>query len=258
MHTLKILFAVMFLYSMNLSAATISLSNLTNTSGHGNILTTTQSGITVTLRAYSESGLEDPVGSGLYRFRTAEVFSHSTGIGICNRDEGTMASGCTDDEWEIDTIDRDDLLLMTFDQVVNFESLFVDPFDGVNVPDPNDRDIIFWIGNYSTLPNMTSQTFDTLATLSAFDDDILVSATSSYDGTSMLLSGTGNALLLSGNWRNRFCSGTATDDTACEAYHLSSINVSPATSPVPVPAAVWLFGSALAGLIGFSRRKITA
>ncbi len=27
------------------------------------------------------------------------------------------------------------------------------------------------------------------------------------------------------------------------------------TSPVPVPAAVWLFGSALAGFIGFNRRK---
>ncbi len=29
-------------------------------------------------------------------------------------------------------------------------------------------------------------------------------------------------------------------------------------SPVPVPAAVWLFGSGLLGLMGFSRRKITA
>lgn len=27
-------------------------------------------------------------------------------------------------------------------------------------------------------------------------------------------------------------------------------------SPVPVPGAVWLFGSAMAGLVGFSRRKI--
>jgi hypothetical protein len=26
-------------------------------------------------------------------------------------------------------------------------------------------------------------------------------------------------------------------------------------SQVPVPAAIWLFGSAMAGLVGFSRRK---
>lgn len=29
-------------------------------------------------------------------------------------------------------------------------------------------------------------------------------------------------------------------------------------SPVPVPAAVWLFGSGILGLVGFSKRKITA
>lgn len=29
-------------------------------------------------------------------------------------------------------------------------------------------------------------------------------------------------------------------------------------SPIPVPAAIWLFGSGLVGLIGFSRRKATA
>jgi len=258
MPTFKILFALTFLYSMNLSAATINFTSLTNSSGYGNVLTTTQSGITVTLSAYSETGLEDPLGSGFYKFQTAEIFSHSTGIGICNRNEGTMASGCTDDEFEIDTLDRDDLLVMTFDQNVNFESVFIDPFDGVNAPDPNDRDIVYWTGNIGTLPDLTNQTFNTLATLSVFGSEKINAAITSYTGASRTLIGTGNVLLLSGKWRDRLCSGTATDDTACEAYHLTSINVSPATSPVPVPAAVWLFGSALAGLFGFSRRNITA
>ena len=35
-------------------------------------------------------------------------------------------------------------------------------------------------------------------------------------------------------------------------------DVSLTVSPVPVPAAVWLFGTALAGLIGFGRRRKTA
>ncbi len=30
------------------------------------------------------------------------------------------------------------------------------------------------------------------------------------------------------------------------------------TAPVPVPAAVWLFGSGLAGVVGFARRKMSA
>ena len=38
-------------------------------------------------------------------------------------------------------------------------------------------------------------------------------------------------------------------DNAGSAFHLVS------TSAVPVPAAVWLFGSGLIGLIGVARRK---
>ena len=34
--------------------------------------------------------------------------------------------------------------------------------------------------------------------------------------------------------------------------------VASSTAPVPVPGAVWLFGSALAGLVGMARRKRTA
>jgi hypothetical protein len=36
------------------------------------------------------------------------------------------------------------------------------------------------------------------------------------------------------------------------------LNVTLSPSPVPVPAALWLFGTALIGLIGVSRRKIQA
>lgn len=45
-------------------------------------------------------------------------------------------------------------------------------------------------------------------------------------------------------------SGTFTVSTASNAAAMSAL------TPVPVPAAVWLFGSAIAGLIGFSRRKV--
>ena len=37
--------------------------------------------------------------------------------------------------------------------------------------------------------------------------------------------------------------------------HFMGVDMTVSFTPVPIPAAVWLFGSALAGLIGFSRRK---
>lgn len=37
-------------------------------------------------------------------------------------------------------------------------------------------------------------------------------------------------------------------------FNVDDISVASSVSPIPVPAAVWLFGSALLGLIGFGRR----
>ena len=48
--------------------------------------------------------------------------------------------------------------------------------------------------------------------------------------------------------------GTNLQDDADNDYALAALTV----SAVPVPAAVWLFGTALAGLIGFSRRRKAA
>jgi hypothetical protein len=44
----------------------------------------------------------------------------------------------------------------------------------------------------------------------------------------------------------------------CYTYYtnLSSISISPTVSAVPVPGAIWLFGSAIVGFFGFNRKKI--
>ena len=48
-----------------------------------------------------------------------------------------------------------------------------------------------------------------------------------------------------------------TDPDSNESFYLSgTLGIS--LSPIPVPAAIWLFGSGLVGLIGFSRRKAKA
>ncbi|MEY3760147.1 MAG: hypothetical protein RIR39_1638 [Pseudomonadota bacterium] len=41
-----------------------------------------------------------------------------------------------------------------------------------------------------------------------------------------------------------------------EDYYLNHATLNVTYAPVPVPAAVWLFGSALAGLIGFRRKSV--
>lgn len=50
-------------------------------------------------------------------------------------------------------------------------------------------------------------------------------------------------------------SGTYTNSDFIDAAILSSNLATVSVSAVPVPAAVWLFGSGLIGLIGFARRK---
>ena len=49
--------------------------------------------------------------------------------------------------------------------------------------------------------------------------------------------------------------GTA--ENACNDVHPSTV-CSPGPSTIPVPAAVWLFGTALIGLVGFSKRRKAA
>jgi hypothetical protein len=51
------------------------------------------------------------------------------------------------------------------------------------------------------------------------------------------------------------CIDSIADSTGRELLTLSSTNVTVASTVVPVPAAVWLFGSGLIGLVGISRRK---
>jgi len=50
------------------------------------------------------------------------------------------------------------------------------------------------------------------------------------------------------NPNNDFTITVCTNSSTCAA---------PVTNPVPVPAAAWLFGTGIMGLIGFSRRKIS-
>ena len=53
-----------------------------------------------------------------------------------------------------------------------------------------------------------------------------------------------------------FIHGVGIQDLNDESWAMDNLNVT--VAPVPVPAAVWLFGSGLMGLIGVARRKTTS
>ncbi len=233
-------------------AATIDFRNAGgNGGGYGNSLTFSDDGVSVTATGWAETGAEAPPNSNYYLFETAEVYSWATGIGICNRGEGLSNSGCSSSEHEVDTVSRDDLLVLYFDQTVNFEFLTVDPYNGPG-SDPNDRDIIYWVGNVGSSPALGAETFDTLEFLPGFSSEIQSSASSSYNPYTHALSGTGNILLISGDYHDLNCKNKdVTQDSECEAYKVKNIVV----SVVPVPAAVWLFGSGMVLLFGWARRR---
>lgn len=236
------------------NAVTISfLSGPANAGNWGNSLVFSNSGISVSASAYAETGGESPGGTGWYLFQTAQIYRWSTGLGICNRNEGLASSTCADDEHEVDTVSRDDLLVFVFNQNVNLQSITVDPYNSSG-SDPNDRDITYWIGNLASMPALTTQTFDTLSAMPTFTET-LNPATSGFDPYTHTLTGTGNVLLISGDYRNRNCKNAdVTTNSECEAYKIRDLSVTAATTVVPVPGAVWLFGSALA-LMGVARRR---
>lgn len=226
--------------------------NPPNAGGWGNSLAYTSGGIGVTAQSYAATG---SLSSGWNLFQTAQIYKWSTGLGSCNRSEGLANSSCSDVEHEFDTVGYDDLLVLVFDQTVNFQSLTVDAYNSEG-SDPNDTDIIYWVGNNVNLANLTSQTFNTLATMPGLGAETWVQATSTYYPVTHTLSGTGNVLFVSGNWHNTTCKNAdVTTASECEAYKIRDVTVTPFTPQVvPVPAAAWLFGSGILALGALRRR----
>ena len=67
------------------------------------------------------------------------------------------------------------------------------------------------------------------------------------------LQGGGNNSILSSDWLDMNNAGAIVSNLYDNSNHSIPILLTPA--PVPVPGAVWLFGSALAGFMGMKRRK---
>ena len=212
-----------------------------NGGGYGNSLSFSSSGIGLEVTSYGETGgtHSAPV------FETAEIWSWASGLGSCNRQEGTRGSGCSNSEHEVDTVNDKDLVVFEFDQNVEFEKITVDPYrNSYSGNEANDRDIIYWVSQ--TLPDLTTVGFDDLDGI--FGPGTVEFTASGFAPKTHNLSGTGQFLIVAGVDPYFVPNVYSPED----AYKIASIKVSP--SPIPLPAAAWLFIGALATL-GYNRRK---
>ncbi len=216
--------------------------------GYGNALTFSNSGLSVTARGY---GLTDNQG-GLffpdYRLEAAELSQWSTGIGLCDQAEGSIQAGSCHTgsllgggQHQIDSAGSNNYLMLTFSQEVSMTSATIDPYGH------HDRDVRFWVGSVDTgtfsLAGADESGISGLIGSSAVDK-------SAHSGSGPLTVGLDN---LSGNVLVLGALGDQGLFDAEDYFKFSGMTVE--AEVIPVPAAAWLFGSALLGLFGLRRRR---
>lgn len=177
---------------------------------------------------------EAPVGG----FEPAYIRRFSTGLGVCNPDEGAInacISGSLDHQ--VDNVSQQDVVLFLFETPQAMDSLTVDPFGTW------DRDISFWVGTVSPSITLTGATFSTLASL-GFSSQVNSLNGAGDTALTIGLGGlVGNALLVG---------ALNPADGTPDRFKIRQL-VTSAPAVVPLPAAAWLFLSALGSIAGLRR-----
>ena len=206
---------------------------VTSGSSYGNTVTFHEG--TETLRTYAWSDTSATLAGG---FETAFIRRFSTGLGVFHRGEGAInhcMSGSVDHH--VDNVSQQDLVLFLFDSAQAMQSLTIDPW-GLW-----DRDISFWVGTVSPTVTLTGATFATLPSLG-------------FSPQMNSLNGPGEAALtigLGGLVGNALLVGALNpSDGSADRFKIRAVATS-TTTVVPLPAAAWLFLSALGSLAGLRR-----
>jgi hypothetical protein len=157
---------------------------------------------------------------------------------VCNRDEGAIKKCIArGDEHQVDNKHEQDLVLFLFPTAQAMQSLVIDPY-GLW-----DRDVSFWVGNVSPGISLTGLTFASLAAL-GFSGQVDSLNSAGEGPLSINLGGlVGNALLVG---------ALNVADGTTDRFKIRSLTTS-APAVVPVPAAAWLFVSALGSVAGLGR-----
>lgn len=203
-------------------------------SGYGNVWTFSQSGTRVAVSGWGNTG-----GSNKHpTFQSAYVGRFSTGLGVCNRDEKSIAS-CINGGLlhQVDNSSEQDLLLFSLDAPMVLQSITIDPYGEW------DRDVSWWIGNLATGQGLSGKGFGNLGTLGFGDQVNALNTVGEGPLTINLGNVIGNALLFGAHYPF---------NSQVDRFKVRSLNVAPAPT-VPVPGAAWLFVSGLAALAGVRR-----
>jgi len=239
---LPLLLPVLLLLGLGLQPAGASTWNFasggtsaeTSGSSYGNRVTFSQGLESLGATAWSNTG-----NAPQYLFETAALGRFSTGLGVCNRDEGSVTA-CISGSLlhQVDNLSQQDLVLFLFDSPEAMQSLTIDPF-GVW-----DRDVSFWVGTVSPTVSLSGSTFGTLAAL-GFGPQVNSFNSAGEATLTIGLGGlVGNALLVG---------ALHPADGTPDRFKIRSLVTTVPTSVVPVPAALWLFVSALGALAGVRR-----
>jgi len=206
---------------------------VTSGSSYGNTVTFYEGSEKLRTAAWSNTA-EAPVGG----FEAAYIRRFSSGLGVCNPDEGAITdcmSGSLDHQ--VDNVSQQDVVLFLFESPQAMDSLTVDPFGTW------DRDMSFWVGTVSPTITLTGATFNTLASLG-------------FSSQVNSLNGAGDAALtigLGGLVGNALLVGALNPaDGTPDRFKIRQL-VTSAPAIVPLPAAAWLFLSALGSMAGLRR-----
>jgi len=209
-----------------------------STSGgaYGNQITFSHGPETLRVAAWANTA-DTPVNG----FETAYIKPFTTGLGVCNRDEGNLSS-CINGggiNHQLDNVGQQDLILFLFDSPQAMLSLTIDPSGTW------DRDVSFWVGSVATGMTLSGTTFADLGTL-GFGSQVNSLNDAGNAALTISLGGyLGNALLVGGLFPG---------DGSPDRFKIHSLTTASGISVVPVPAGAWLLGSAI-GLLAGTRRR---
>jgi hypothetical protein len=206
-------------------------------SGYGNSLTYTSGDVTLRITAW---GL---TGNGNTTFQTAQLGQFSTGLGSCNRGEGT---NCGDPAHQVDNVSQYDFVLFQLSGpgTFSFSSIVIDPFG------THDRDVSYYVGNAADPLSLTGTGLSGLAVVGLLGPEHDDASASSAARTVDLDDAAGNSLL--------FGARLFTDLDDRFKIKTLTINFTETITEVSEPGTLAAFGLGLAALGYVGRRRKAA